>query len=80
MNIREAHERPEGMEETSAIMTGLELDKVHEALKIISTNKNTTKRNFNLVKDYSDDNVSEKIPRIIVSYTDYVKRVVYKNY
>tara|TARA_X000000950_G_scaffold204072_1_gene245704 strand:+ start:46316 stop:47443 length:1128 start_codon:yes stop_codon:yes gene_type:complete len=80
LNIREAHERPEGMEETSAIMTGLELDKVHEALKIISTNKNTTKRNFNLVKDYSDDNVSEKIPRIIVSYTDYVKRVVYKNY
>jgi len=80
LNIREAHERPEGMEETSAIMTGLEIDKVHEALKIISTNKNTTKRTLNLVKDYSDDNVSEKIPRIIVSYIDYVKRVVYKKY
>lgn len=80
LNIREAHERPEGMEETSAIMTGLEIDKVKLALKVISTNKNRTKRTFNLVNDYSDENISEKIPRIIISYKDYVERVVWKKY
>lgn len=75
--IRESHERPEGMEEAAAILTGLELKKVFQALEMCSGD---IKPNLNLVQDYSCPNVSEKIARIILSYTDYVNRVVWKKY
>ena len=75
--IREAHERPEGMEEASAILTGLELDKVIQGVEMYQENQELQ---LNLVEDYSSPNVSEKIARIILSYTDYVNRVVWKKY
>lgn len=75
--IREAHERPEGMEEASAILTGLELDKVFQGVEMYQENQELQ---LNLVEDYSSSNVSEKIARIILSYTDYVNRVVWKKY
>jgi UDP-N-acetylglucosamine 2-epimerase (non-hydrolysing) len=75
--IREAHERPEGMEEASAILTGLELDKVFQGVEMYQENQELQ---LNLVEDYSSPNVSEKIARIILSYTDYVNRVVWKKY
>jgi UDP-N-acetyl-L-fucosamine synthase len=75
--MRESHERPEGMEEAAAILTGLELDKVLQAVEMYPTEY---KPNLCLVQDYSRPNVSEKVARIILSYTDYVNRVVWKKY
>ena len=80
LNLREAHERPEGMEEASVMMVGLELERVRQGLAIIARQARGTERDLRLVADYSMPNVSAKVIRIIHSYTDYVNRVVWKKY
>ena len=78
INIREAHERPEAMEEASVIMSGLQPNTVLQALKVIDNQPREEDRILNIVKDYSDDNVSEKVIRIILSYVNYVNSNVWK--
>lgn len=78
LNIREAHERPEAMEEASVMLTGFNIDRIEQALKVLDTQDRGEKRTLNLVSDYSAPNVSEKVLRIILSYTDYVKRAVWQ--
>lgn len=80
LNLREAHERPEGMEEASVMMVGLSVDRVRQGLVILADQMRGADRSLRLVADYSMPNVSEKILRIIHSYTDYVNRVVWKKY
>lgn len=74
LNIRQAHERPEAMEEAAVMMVGLKKERILQGLKVLETQRTETLR---LVSDYSMPNVSDKVLRIILSYTDYVNRVVW---
>ena len=80
LNIREAHERPEGMEEAAVMMVGLELNRVLQCLEILKNQKRGLDRDILLVNDYRMPNVSQKVVRVIHSYTDYVNRVVWSKY
>jgi len=80
LNIREAHERPEGMEEAAVMMVGQEVDRVIQALAVLNDQSRDEQRQFRQVTDYSMPNVSDKVVRVIHSYVDYVKRVVWREY
>ena len=80
LNIREAHERPEGMEEAAVMMVGLEVNRVLQALNILEKQNDLNERKLRLVNDYSMPNVSEKVLRILHSYVDYINRVTWKKY
>jgi UDP-N-acetylglucosamine 2-epimerase (non-hydrolysing) len=80
LNLREAHERPEGMEEAAVMMVGLDVERVRQGLAIVATQPRGAERGLRQVADYSMPNVSDKVLRIIHSYTDYVNRVIWKKY
>jgi UDP-N-acetyl-L-fucosamine synthase len=77
LNIRNAHERPEGMEEGAVMMTGLEFERILEGLSILQSQERADKRTIQTVEDYHIPNVSEKVVRIIMSYTNYVNKYVW---
>ncbi|MBS0366258.1 MAG: UDP-N-acetylglucosamine 2-epimerase (non-hydrolyzing) [Proteobacteria bacterium] len=80
LNLREAHERPEGMEEAAVMMVGLELDRIRQGLAILAAGPDSGGRYMREVADYTVPNVSEKVVRIVHSYTDYINRVVWREY
>ncbi|HUQ53973.1 MAG TPA: UDP-N-acetylglucosamine 2-epimerase (non-hydrolyzing) [Gammaproteobacteria bacterium] len=80
LNIREAHERPEGMEEAAVMMVGLDVARVQQGLAILKKQRQASARSTRLVADYATPDVSDKVVRVIHSYTDYVNRVVWRKY
>jgi UDP-N-acetylglucosamine 2-epimerase (non-hydrolysing) len=78
LNIREAHERPEGFEEGAVMFTGMEIDRILQAIEILEDQKSGIDRSINIVQDYIAPNVSDKVVRTITSYTDYVNKFVWK--
>jgi UDP-N-acetylglucosamine 2-epimerase (non-hydrolysing) len=76
--IRQAHERPEGMDEAAVIMAGLKPERVIEAVELATAHYSGNKRPFRMAADYEADNVSRKVVRTILSYTDYVNRTVWR--
>ncbi len=77
VTIRNAHERPEGMDEGTLIMCGLKADRVLESVKVVTSQYSESERQFRMVQDYDVENVSKKVVRIIMSYTDYINRTVW---
>jgi UDP-N-acetylglucosamine 2-epimerase (non-hydrolysing) len=77
ITIRQAHERPEGMDEGTLVMSGLARGRILESIAIVTAHAATSQRPFQLVGDYKSNNVSKKIVRLIISYTDYVNRTVW---
>lgn len=80
LNLREAHERPEGMEEGAVMMVGLETERIMQGLTILDSQPRGDERLLRIVADYNMPNVSDKVLRVIHSYTDYVNRIVWKKY
>ena len=80
LNIREVHERPEGFEEAAVIMVGLSSELINQSLRILDTQPRGTNRLLRLVDDYSAQNISDKVVRIILSYTDFVNRKVWRKH
>ena len=80
LNIREAHERPEAMEEASVMMVGMNLERIHQAINLLEQDGGVHQSQLRLVTDYQMPNVSQKVARILHSYTDYVNRTVWKKY
>lgn len=78
VTIRQAHERPEGMDEGTLIMCGLKAERIIESIEIVTSQCSRNSRYFKLVQDYDVDNISKKVLRILMSYTDYVNRVVWQ--
>lgn len=77
LNIREAHERPEGMDEASVMMVGLDIDMINQGISILKEQKRGRDRSLCMINDYNVSNVSDKVLRIIISYTDYINRTVW---
>ena len=77
ITIRQAHERPEGMDEATLVMSGLKPDRVQSAIEAVMAHHSKKERSFRVVPDYDVNNVSKKVLRIIMSYTDYVNRTVW---
>ena len=77
LNLREVHERPEGFEEAAVMFVGLDVDRVLQALAVLESQSRGANRTLALVKDYEATNVSDKVLRIILSYTDFVNRKVW---
>jgi UDP-N-acetylglucosamine 2-epimerase (non-hydrolysing) len=80
LNIREAPERPEAMEEVPVMMVGLHLDRIYQAIALLEQQEGAGQNGLRIVTDYQMPNVSEKVVRILHSYTNYVNRTVWKKY
>jgi len=80
INLRESHERPEAMEEGAVIMSGINYERVSQSLEVLLHQKRGESRTLKIVNEYKNENVSEKLIRVILSYTDYIKREIWKCY